>query len=58
MITTFDTSVAPPTGGNSSEGSGSNAVLWFIGLAVVGYVAYKFVIEPEMNKDKIKKQNG
>jgi len=56
MITSFDTTVAPSNNGNSSEGGSGNALIIFSVLALVAFGIYKFVIEPEMNKEKNDKQ--
>lgn len=54
MVTTFDTSSAPTGQGQSK---GSNTILIVLGLAISGYLLYRFVIKPKMEKDK-EKQNG
>ena len=45
MITTFETP-APAT----STGKGSNTLLIVLGLAVAGFLVYRFVIKPKMDK--------
>jgi hypothetical protein len=49
MVTTFNTPA--PTGGEGS-GKKSNTLFIFLGLAVAGFLAYRFVIKPMMNKKK------
>ena len=50
MVTTFNTSAPATTGGQS--GKGSNTLLIVLGLAVAGFLVYRFVIKPQMDKKK------
>ena len=47
MVTTFNTS-APTTTGES--GKGGNTLLIVLGLAVAGFLVYRYVIKPQMDK--------
>ena len=49
MVTTFNTS-APATGG--TQGKSSNTLLIVLGIAVAGFLVYRFVIKPMMDKKK------
>lgn len=47
MITKFETSSV----GGESKG-GSNTLLILLGVAVAGFLVYKFVLKPRMNKNE------
>lgn len=49
MVTTFNTPA--PVGGEGS-GKKSNTLLIVLGIAVAGFLAYRFVIKPMMDKKK------
>lgn len=52
MMHSFNTNSPAPTGGSSSSGGGSNTLIWVaVGLGLA-YVAYKYVIKPEIDRDK------
>jgi hypothetical protein len=55
MITTFNTPA--PTGGEGS-GKKSNTLLIVLGLAVAGFLAYRFVLKPMMDKKKQEQKKG
>ena len=46
MITKLDTSKSNP--GSSSKGGGK--IMLFLGLAIGGFLLYKFVIKPKMDE--------
>jgi hypothetical protein len=51
MITKFQTSAL-----NDAPKKGGNTLLYIIAGAVIVYVAYRFVIKPEMDKRKEQQQ--
>ncbi len=53
MITKFDTG---SSASNPSNGGKSNTLLYIVIGAVGVYFLYKYVIKPEMDKNKDKKQ--
>ena len=53
MITKFDTTSTTP--GTSSKGGG-NKVMLLLGIAVGGFLLWKFVIKPKMDKDKLNEE--
>ena len=48
MVTKFDTSGAS----KSSGGAGSSKLLLYLGLAVGGFLLYKYVIKPKLDAKK------
>jgi hypothetical protein len=51
MMHSFNTN-SPAQSGGSSSGGGSNTLIWVaVGLGLA-YVAYKYVIKPEIDRDK------
>lgn len=55
MITKFDTTNSPAPGSKSS--GGGNKLMLILGLAVGGFLLYKFVIKPRMEQ-KDEEHNG
>lgn len=51
MIAKFETSPAS-AGTGTGTGKGSNTILIILGIAIAGFVVYKFVIKPAMDKKK------
>ncbi len=51
MITNFNTP-SFNSGGSVGTGKKSNALYWLIGTALVGYVVYRYIIKPEIDKQK------
>jgi hypothetical protein len=51
MITNFNTP-SFNSGGSTGTGKKSNALYWLIGTALVGYVVYRYIIKPEIDKQK------
>lgn len=56
MVTEFNTT-ALATSSQAGEAKGSNTVLIILGLAVAGFLVYKFVIKPAQDK-KQQEQNA
>ena len=50
MITKFDTSAVAPT--QATGGKSSNTLLYVLIGAVVLYLGYKYVLKPQMEKNK------
>lgn len=48
MITKFDTSSTAPT----TTGGGNSTLVYIIAGAVVIYLGYRFIIKPQMEKNK------
>ena len=53
MITKYDTSSSP-----SKSGGGGSKVLMLLGLAVGGYLLYRYVIKPKMDEKKDENTNN
>ena len=51
MITNFNTPSLAPTGSTGGSGK-SDKTIMFIALLLGGFLLYKFVIKPEMDKQK------
>jgi len=51
MITNFNTSNFG-SGGGVGTTKKSNAIFWIIGLALVGYLGYRYIVKPEMDKQR------
>ncbi len=49
MVTSFDTSVSAPA---ASQSKGGNTLLILIGIAVLGFLGYKYLIKQELDKEK------
>ena len=49
MLHSFDTTSAPST---TSKGGGSNTLIWIVIGAGLLYVGYKYIIKPELDKNK------
>lgn len=58
-IATFSGSstVGTPQVGGTSGGS-SKTLITIIVVGLLGYLAYKYVIKPEIDKNKLKNENG
>ena len=58
-IATFSGSstVGTPQVGGTSSGS-SKTLITIIVVGLLGYLAYKYVIKPEIDKNKLKNENG
>ena len=58
-IATFSGSstVGTPQVGGTSSGS-SKSLITIVVVVLLGYLAYKYVIKPEMDKNKLKNENG
>lgn len=41
----------------SKEGDNDNTMLYLLGAAILVYVAYTYVIKPEMDKKKVQQAN-
>ena len=54
MITKYDTSSSP----SKSGGGGGSKILMLLGLAVGGYLLYRYVIKPKMDERKDENDNG
>ena len=58
-IATFSGSSAietPQVAGTS--GGGSKTLITIVVVGLLGYLAYKYLIKPEMDKNKLKNENG
>jgi len=51
MISNFSTPSLTPTGSGSGTG-GSNKIIIMVALVLGGFLLWKFVIKPEMDKQK------
>ena len=49
--------VGTPQVGGTSSGS-SKTLITIVVVGLLGYLAYKYVIKPEMDKNKLKNENG
>lgn len=58
-IATFSGSstVGTPQVGGTSSGS-SKTLITIVVVGLLGYLAYKYVIKPEIDKNKLKNENG
>jgi len=58
-IATFSGSstVGTPQGAGTS-GGGSKTIITIVVFGLLGYLAYKYLIKPEMDKNKLKNENG
>ena len=58
-IATFSGSstVGTPKVGGTSSGS-SKTLITIVVVGLLGYLAYKYVIKPEIDKNKLKNENG
>jgi hypothetical protein len=58
-IATFSGSstVGTPQVSGTSEG-GSKTIITIVVVGLLGYLVYKYLIKPEMDKNKLKNENG
>lgn len=57
-IATFSSSSTVGTPLSGTSGGSSKTIITIVVVGLLGYLAYKYVIKPEMDKNKLKNENG